>query len=141
MIDTVVHRVASEEALDFWAERLGGEGIETERTAGKLRFADPEGLAQELAVVETDDPPLIAHAAEVPDELALQGFEGRQGRSAPRPARSERLLGEVMGFREVAPGNWETRAENARRAASSSPRHGARPAGRRHDPPHRLVGG
>jgi glyoxalase family protein len=32
MVHTVVFRVASEEALDFWAERLGAEGVEVERT-------------------------------------------------------------------------------------------------------------
>ena len=40
------------EALDFWAERLGAAGIETEREGERLRFADPEGLEHELAVVD-----------------------------------------------------------------------------------------
>src|ERR1700735_1073327 len=31
MISRIVHRVASEAALDFWSERLAGEGIATER--------------------------------------------------------------------------------------------------------------
>src|SRR2546430_12099079 len=53
MVYRVVWRVASAEALDFWAERLGGEGVEVAREDGRLRFADPEGLELELAVVET----------------------------------------------------------------------------------------
>src|SRR3954463_5565227 len=59
MVTRIVHRVASEAALDFWAERLGGEGVDTARTDGRLRFADPEGLEHELAVVETPDAPLV----------------------------------------------------------------------------------
>ena len=38
----------------FWEERLGAAGVTSERDDGRLRFADPEGLALELAVV--DDP-------------------------------------------------------------------------------------
>ena len=50
MISRIVHRVASEDALDFWTERLAGEGIATEREPGRLLFADPEGMGHELAV-------------------------------------------------------------------------------------------
>ena len=75
MVHRLIHRVASTDTLDFWADRLGGEGIETKREDGSLVFADPEGLEHELAVFDVPDPPLIAHAAEVPDEHALQGFE------------------------------------------------------------------
>src|SRR5881392_3843177 len=60
MVHTVTWRVASEDALDFWAERLVGEGVEPSRGEGRLRFADPEGLELELAVVETEDEPLVA---------------------------------------------------------------------------------
>src|SRR5207344_2475034 len=51
MVHRVVWRVASEDALDFWERRLGGEGHEATRAGGSLRFADPEGLDLELAVV------------------------------------------------------------------------------------------
>src|SRR3712207_4278825 len=63
MVHTIVHRVGSPDALDFWADRLGGEGVETARDGDVLRFEDPEGLAHELAVVDTPDAPLVAHAA------------------------------------------------------------------------------
>ena len=33
MIHRIAHRVASADAQDFWADRLGDEGIATERTA------------------------------------------------------------------------------------------------------------
>src|SRR3954454_2804812 len=65
MVHRIVWRVASTEALDFWAERLGNAGIETSREDGSssrndesLRFADPEGLAHELLVANVSDQPL-----------------------------------------------------------------------------------
>src|SRR5215218_4807233 len=38
MIHTIIWRVASEEALDFWAERLAGEDVSAERRDGRLTF-------------------------------------------------------------------------------------------------------
>ena len=52
MVHTVVWRVGSESALEFWAARLEAEGVEASRDGSRLRFADPEGLAHELAVVD-----------------------------------------------------------------------------------------
>jgi glyoxalase family protein len=109
MVHTVAWRVGSEAALDFWAERLVAEGVETEREAGRLRFADHEGLTHELGVVETDDPPLVARHPDVPVEHALQGFDGVRAYSAD-PGRSRGFLEETLGF---APedGGWEVRGE------------------------------
>src|SRR5437879_373986 len=76
MVHRIVWRVASEKALDFWEERLAGEGISTKRADGSLRFSDPEDLDLELAVVETWDEPLVAEHPEIAPELALQGFDG-----------------------------------------------------------------
>src|SRR5207237_2541858 len=53
MIRRIVLRGGSEEALDFWAARLGSG----ERSPGSFVFTDPEGLGLELRVVETDDDP------------------------------------------------------------------------------------
>src|SRR5207253_4711317 len=61
MIHRIVLRVGSQEALDFWAERLGA----SERSRGSLLLADPEGLGLELRVVETDDEPLVAEHPEI----------------------------------------------------------------------------
>jgi glyoxalase family protein len=110
MISTVVHRVASEEALDFWAERLAVEGVATEREPGVLRFADPEGMRHELAVAETVDAPLIARHAEVPERFALQGFEAVRAFSAA-PEQSEALLRQVLEFTEGAPHDFEARGD------------------------------
>src|ERR1044072_262658 len=45
MVHTIVWRVGSPAAIDFWESRLRAEDVETTRTAGALRFADFEGLA------------------------------------------------------------------------------------------------
>jgi glyoxalase family protein len=100
MIHRIVHRVGSEDALDFWADRLGGEAVPFERDAGGLRFADPEGLGHELVVDSTDDAPLIAVHPEVPGELGLEGFEGVRAYSAD-PAGSARMLQQLMGAERV----------------------------------------
>jgi glyoxalase family protein len=108
MVHSVVWRVGSEEALDFWAERLQSEGFAAEREPGRLRFSDPEGMGLELTVVETEDKPLVAIHAEIPTEHALQGFEGVRAYSAD-PGRSTGLLGETLGFRATGDGSWESR--------------------------------
>src|SRR5689334_18557736 len=44
MIHTIQLGVASEAALDFWADRLGERGYESRRGDGSLAFADDDGL-------------------------------------------------------------------------------------------------
>src|SRR5918911_5247719 len=41
MVHRILWRVGSSDALDFWSERLGGEGHESERDGERLRFKDP----------------------------------------------------------------------------------------------------
>jgi glyoxalase family protein len=97
MVHRIVWRVGSSEALDFWAARLGDEGVATERgDGGSLLFADPEGLAHELVVNATDDPALIAEHPEIPAALALQGFEGVRAYSS-RLDGSAAVLERLMG--------------------------------------------
>lgn len=109
MISRIVHRVAGEEALDYWADRLGSEGVATEREPGRLTFADPEGMGHELAVVRTTDAPLIAAHREVPAAFALQGFEAVRALVAD-PARSEAMV-TAMGFSQLSDHDWEARGE------------------------------
>ena len=109
MVHTVVFRVASEEALDFWAERLGAEGIEVDREPGTLRFTDPEGLALELEVVDTSDEPLVAEDPEIPREHALQGFHAVRA-YARDPEQSRPFLEGPLGF-EPEGDAWEVRGE------------------------------
>jgi glyoxalase family protein len=110
MVHRIVWRVASTEALDFWAERLGGEGIETGRGDDYLRFADPEQLDLELRVVETNDDPLIADHPEIPAELALQGFDGVRAYSV-EPEASRRFLEEALEFENRDEAEWTIRGE------------------------------
>src|SRR3954447_16612071 len=106
MVYRIVYRVGSAESLEFWADRLGSEGVETSRVDGGLRFADPEGLEYELRPVETGDAPLVARSREAPEEHALQGFHAGHARIA-NPEQSGRLLTDVMGFAVRGDGVYE----------------------------------
>ncbi|HKF13699.1 MAG TPA: VOC family protein [Gaiellaceae bacterium] len=110
MIHTITWRVASGEALDFWAQRLADHGIETTRSDGRLRFEDPEGLGLGLAVVERDDEPLIADHPEIPAELALRGFDSVRAYSQ-NPEASRELLEEALEFEPSGEREWEARGE------------------------------
>jgi glyoxalase family protein len=111
MVHTVAWRVGSDEALSFWAERLGTEGVGVERSGDRLRFADPEGMGLEIGVVETGDEPLVARHPEIPGELALQGFDGVYAYSS-EPGESRALLEETLGFRPQGDGGWLARGES-----------------------------
>ena len=108
MVHRIGWRVASEDSLAFWQERLGAEGIETQHGEGSLLFSDPEGLGHELLVVETDDEPLIADHPEVPKELALQGFESVRA-YAVDPDQSRHLLERALDFSPEGEASWEVR--------------------------------
>jgi glyoxalase family protein len=108
MVHTIGWRVGSAEALDFWAERLGGVGLETARTESTLSFDDPEGLGHELRVSAVDDSELIADHPEVPRELALQGFDGVRAYSGGPDASTPML--EALGFERSGDG-WEARGD------------------------------
>ena len=114
MIWGIRWRLGTEEALDFWEERLQKHGTETERADGVLRFADTEGLGHALKVIETTDEPLIAEHPEVPSELALQGFDGAIAYSS-NPEESRPLLEQALGFQaltgEDGQAGWECRGD------------------------------
>ena len=109
MVHRIVFRVGSEDAIAFWADRFESDGVDAEREEGRLRFADPEGLALELAVVETDDEPLVAEHPEIPSELALQGFDGV--RAYADPGQSRRFLEETLGFDPHGDSVWQVRGD------------------------------
>jgi glyoxalase family protein len=109
MVHRIVFRVASEDAIEFWNDRLTSEGVSLERDEGSLRFTDPEGLGLELSVVETSDEPLIAKHPEIPPELALQGFDGVRAYADPGPSR--KLLEETLAFDPHGDSVWEVRGE------------------------------
>ena len=100
MVHRICFRVGSEESLDFWEQRVGGE-----RSEGSLLFADPEGLALELLVDDSGEPPLVADAPDIPEEHRIRGFAGVRAYAA-HPERSVSLL-ETLAF---DPG-WVVRGE------------------------------
>jgi glyoxalase family protein len=111
MIHTVGWRVASEESLDFWEQRLGPETTSLDRADDRLTFEDPEGLRHELAVVDRPDEPLIANHPEIPADLALRGFEAVRA-YASEPDRSRGLLEDTLGFTALGENSWEARGES-----------------------------
>jgi glyoxalase family protein len=110
MVHRVVFRVASQEALTFWEERLASEGVDVSLSGESLVFEDPEGLGLELRAVDTSDEPLIAEHPEVPRELAIQGFDGVRAYAAD-PERSRKLLEETLGFKPDGEQSWEIRGD------------------------------
>jgi glyoxalase family protein len=97
MVHRIVWRVDSEQALDFWEERLRGDGAPVSREGASLRFSDPEELGLELIVSDSGDEPLIADHPEVPAEVALQGFDGVRAYSFD-PEASRGFLEQTMNF-------------------------------------------
>ena len=94
MVHRIAFRVASNESLDFWQERVGGE-----RDDGSLIFHDPEQLTLELVIDDSGDEPLIARHPEIPEEHALRGFAGVRA-YASDPERSRSLLEGTLGFEQ-----------------------------------------
>src|SRR4051812_38988364 len=88
MIHTIQLGVASGEALDFWAARLG-----VARDGDVVRFEDYDGLAFELVLSAAT--PLRAAHPEIPEEFAIGGIVGARayGAGGPHP-----LLTETLGF-------------------------------------------
>src|SRR5207244_10328911 len=92
-------------------ERLRAEGAGgLERDGDRLRFEDAEGMGLELAVVETDDEPLVAEHPEISSEHALQGFDSVRAYSRA-PEASRRFLEEGLGFEPRGESEWEVRGE------------------------------
>jgi glyoxalase family protein len=107
MIHRLRWRVASSQALEFWAQRLAREGVHVDDAGAdnELRFRDPEGLALELAVVDTEDEPLRSRADDIPAEHALLGFDGVRAYGTDAE-QEHRVLTELMGFTRTSPGEY-----------------------------------
>jgi glyoxalase family protein len=105
MVHTIVWRVGSAEALDFWAERLN-----VERDGDSVTFRDPEGLQQQLVVASAPDEPLTADHPEIPHELALQGFEGVRAYARNPDLRTAPFL-DALGF-ERRDNRFDTRGDS-----------------------------
>jgi glyoxalase family protein len=105
MIHTIQLGVASEAALDFWADRLAGRGYDSRRGEGSLTLADYDGLSLELVVAD-DNPPLQAQHPEVPAEHAILGVEGARAYIARGTEADRSLLTVTLGFTELDEGEY-----------------------------------
>jgi glyoxalase family protein len=110
MVERIVWRVASTDAVEFWRGRLESEGAEVEPTAGGIRFRDPEGLGLELKVSDASDRPLRATSPDVPEECALQGFDAVRALALERDVDTG-VLSRQLEFTPVTEGCWEARGE------------------------------
>lgn len=110
MVHRITWRVASDESLDFWARRLESHGFSSDRSDGRLRFEDPEGLDLELVIDRSGDEPLSARHPEIPEEHALRGFDGVRAYTRD-PSTSAPLLDETLGFSSEDGSGWTARGE------------------------------
>jgi glyoxalase family protein len=110
MVHRIVWRVATEQSLGFWKQRLADHGVQSVLSPGSLLFSDPEGLEHELLVSAATEEFLSAASPEIPPEHVLQGFDGVRAYSNDPPA-SQRLLGEALGFTSRGGESWEVRGE------------------------------
>ena len=110
MVHRIVWRVASQEAIDFWAARIADDGLPVERDQGRLLFVDPEGLGHELAITARDDEPLQAEHPDISRAFALQGFEGVRAYSAA-PDKSMPVLEQILGAHPQADATWDVRGD------------------------------
>ena len=111
MIHRIAIRVASRDALEFWARRLASAGIESTLEGDSLRFEDPEGLGLELTAQPSADQPLLAQHPEVPKQFALQGFAGVRAYERQKGA-SHQFLTEALGFTSSDVFSFESRGES-----------------------------
>jgi len=111
MVHRITLRVRSREALEFWARRLAGAGIETSLEGDHLRFDDPEGLGLELSAEPATDKPLAAMHPEIPQEFALQGFAGVRAFERRRGG-SNSFLTATLGFGPSGSDAYEVRGDS-----------------------------
>ncbi len=99
-------------ALEFWRERLSVAGVESEAGerfgAALLSFEDPDGLAIEIIEQAGVEARPFWDGAGIESSFALRGFYGVT-LTESEAAFSQRFLGEVMNWRQVAQEDRRTR--------------------------------
>jgi glyoxalase family protein len=106
MIHTIQLGVATEESLDFWADRLAAKGYAAERGERSLRFEDYDGLAFELVVAADGNPPLRADHPDVPAEHAILGVESARAYAGRELDVDAHLLTTTLGFTALGGGEY-----------------------------------
>jgi len=114
MVHRIIWRVPSEEALEWWARRLGDAGRPVDLREGTLVSSDPEGLAIEFVPgTESEGVPRAAYSPDIPAEYALSGIAGVRAHSRA-PEATESLLTDVLGFESLGGGRFATSGEERR---------------------------
>ena len=135
MIHTLQLGVAGEASLDFWDSRLGAAGYSSDRSEGRLRFLDYDGLGLELVIADPANPPLRARHPEVLAEHALLGVTGARAYIG-RPVEADAaLLTETLGFSATeTPGTYRFAGDTRSFEWSYEPttQHGVQGAGTVH---------
>jgi glyoxalase family protein len=113
MIHLIRLGVGSDDALEFWAQRLRSRGYEGERALNSLRFTDYDGLGLELVLSTNGNPPLRAEHPEIPAQHAIVGIEGARAYT-PRGAAAEEesLLTQTLGFTYQSGGEYRLDGEH-----------------------------
>jgi glyoxalase family protein len=106
MIHTIQLGVASDAALDFWADRLTARGYVNHCDERSLAFQDYDGLRFALVPVDGQNPPLRAQHPEVPPEYAILGVEGARAFIGRDTEADRELLTQTLGFTELADGEY-----------------------------------
>ena len=136
MVHLITFRVGSEAALDFWAERLGGQGVETER-GGAGCGSGPGGPPARARRRRRARPAARRRAPDIPREHAIQGFDNVRTYSRA-PSASAAFLEQGLGFEPRGDNAWELRGDRrgGRYAYDEAPESAASAA--RHRAPRRL---
>ena len=109
MVHTVGWRVGSEEALDFWADRLAAEDVPTHREERTLWLQDPEELAHKAS---GSSRPTTSRSSRATPTFRGTGPAGLR-RGFARSRRSRRRAApcsrDALAFEPAREGEWEAR--------------------------------
>jgi glyoxalase family protein len=102
-------------SLDWWETRLEMAGAFPERGLDELGndamiIGDPEGQRIELVDAKGVDGWATPWEKEVPEDYALRGILGVDLHSA-RPTETHRLLTDILGYKDVGEGVYETQGD------------------------------
>ena len=122
MVHTIVYRVGSEDALDFWAERLQDEGVRVDRPAGRVSFSDPEGVALELAVVADRRRPARRRAPRDPGATSRSRASTAFVPSPPTSSAAARFSRARSASSRAAMRSGRSAAGSAAGSSASTPR-------------------